>query len=54
MSTWNLHVLTVWDRTCTFFAKTCPGKWSFEVPDLWEEDNTLYAALDSGAECEHT
>ena len=25
-----------------------------KFPDLREEDNTLYAALDSGAECEHT
>ena len=28
-----MQVLTVWDITFTFFAKTyCPRKWSFEVP----------------------
>ena len=26
-----MQVFTVWDSTCTFFAKTCPGKWRFEV-----------------------
>ena len=30
-----MQVLTVWDSTCTFFAKTCPARkkefWSFQI-----------------------